>query len=471
MDPLSKTIHKVVATICRHRMIDRGDRVVVAVSGGADSVCLLDVLYRLRERLGITLTVAHFDHGLRPAADGHETQFVRDFAASLHLEVVVSNADPPLDPTSASLEEKARVARYRFLLECQEACGAQRVATGHTLNDQAETVLIRLLRGSGPAGLSGIRPVRGDGIIRPLIQVSRGEIDAYLLEMGLSHVTDASNMESCHLRNDIRLKLIPHLQSYQPRIADILARTADITREENQWLEAQAHAWIQEWGRGGSQETVLSVCRYRELPEAMKNHVVRAALKTVAGSLTRITRGHVEAIRRLTESKRPQAMAMLPGGIHVKRVYDTLNFSKAIPQRPEVYCCFIERPGAFDLDAMGCTVILEEVAPEGISEKPGGSPWTAFFDADCLVFPLMLRNYRHGDRLVPLGMTGRKKLKDLFVDMKIPSHIRSRIPVLAQRDQVIWVCGLRMDDRFKVTPHTRRVLKITLEGAAPMRPV
>jgi len=468
MDPVHKMIKKVTATISRFRMIDRGDRVVTAVSGGADSVCLLDVLHRLRESLGISLIVAHFDHGLRPNADDDETRFVEGLAASRQVDVVVGKADPPLDSKAASLEEKAREARYQFLQGCMHASRAQKIATGHTLNDQAETVLMRLLRGSGPAGLSGIQPTRKGGIIRPLIQVSRAEIDGYLRESGLSHVTDASNLETRHLRNEIRLNLIPQLQTYQPNIIELLGRTADIIREENEWMDAQAKAWLSACAVMGPEGCILPVSRFGQLPEALKAHVVRAALGKVAGTLRRIGLDHIRAIKRLSGSEKPQATAKLPGDLWVRRVYNNLVFSKAISPPPET-CCFIERTGSFYVDGPGYTVILEEVEPGRLSHDLGGSPWTASFDADRVVFPLMLRNFRPGDRFVPFGMKGHKKLKDLFVDMKIPSHIRSRIPVLVQRDRLIWVCGLRIDDRFKVTPNTRRILKITLEGAAPMR--
>jgi tRNA(Ile)-lysidine synthase len=470
MHIVKKVVKKVEATISRYRMIKPGDRLVAAVSGGADSVCLLDVLHHMKKGLGLTLIVAHFNHGLRPDADEDETRFVRDLAASLDLDVVVSKADPPLDPRGPSLEEKARGLRYRFLREVREGCAAQKIATGHTLNDQAETVLMRLLRGSGPPGLSGIQPVRKGGIIRPLIEVTREDILTYLDNRKLQHITDPSNVETRHLRNDIRLHLIPRLETYQPRIIEILGRTADITREENRWLTAEARAWIGEWGQTGpGNETILPVTRFRELPEALKNHVVREALKMAAGSLRRISLAHIDAIKRLAVSGKPQVRVMLPHRLLIRRAYERLIFSKEVRGPADEYCCFIERTGTFHMDAPGCTLILEEMETEALSGLDDG-PWSVCLDADQIIFPLLLRNFRPGDRFIPLGMKGHKKVKDFFVDMKIPSDIRSRIPVLTQGDQLIWVCGLRMDDRFKVTPRTRRVLKVAFGGAGPVLP-
>jgi tRNA(Ile)-lysidine synthase len=469
MDPVNRIVRKVETTVSRYGMIARGDRVVVAVSGGADSVCLLDILHGLKGALDMMLTVAHFDHGLRPGADDHETEFVRALAASLHLDIVVKRADPPLDPGGASLEEKARELRYGFLREVKEGCGARKIATGHTLNDQAETVLMRLLRGSGPEGLSGIRPARKNGIIRPLIGLTREEILSYLRQRRLAHVTDASNFEPACLRNSIRLDLLPRLRTYQPRIVEILDRTAEIARADNEWLNDQAGSWIAEWRQTGpGNETILPISRFRELPEALKNHVVRETLKSVAGNLRRIGLAHIEAVKRLTHSTRPQVQVTLPNRIRVRKAYERLIFSKGVSPPADTYCACIEGTGSFHMDVLGCTLTLEEMETGGSPQELEAGPWTACVDADRIVFPLMLRNFRPGDRFVPLGMKGHKKLKDFFVDMKIPSDVRARIPLLAQGDQLIWVCGLRMDDRFKVTSSTRRVLRASLDVSGSM---
>jgi tRNA(Ile)-lysidine synthase len=446
-------------------MIGPGEDVVAAVSGGADSVCLLDALHRLQKDLGMTLTVAHFDHGLRPDADADETRLVRELAASRGLKVVVKKAAPPLDPNSASLEEKARECRYRFLQEVKTACGAHKTATGHTRNDQAETVLMRLLRGSGMEGLSGIRPVRRDGIIRPLIAVTRDEVIAYLRHRQLPYATDASNFESIYLRNRIRLHLLPQLEAYQPRIIEILGRTADIAREDNEWMDEHAGEWIAQWGESGSDGPVLPVSRFRQLPEAVQNHVVRAALRATTGNLRRMGRVHIQAVKRLAGSHRPQAEVTLPNGFMVRKVYDRLIFSKGGPPPADSYCIFIERPGAFYLDAPGCSLTVEKMEAERSLKIPEPDPWTAYLDADRIDFPLMLRNFQPGDRFVPLGMKGHKKIKDFFVDMKIPADVRARIPLLLTKTSVIWVCGLRLDDRFKVTSSTRRVLKVAFGEA------
>jgi len=464
MDPVKKIVKKVENTIIGYRMLERGDRVIVAVSGGADSVCLLDILFTLKEILGIELVVAHFDHGLRPDEDEYETDFVKSLAESFDCNFTTKKAARSIKPGRASLEEKARDIRYRFLNKVKAQFSAQKIATGHNLNDQAETVLMRLLRGSGPSGLSGIPPVRDTHIIRPLIEVTRNEIESYLSGKRLSHITDSSNFETRHLRNEIRLNLLPQLEKYQPKIVEILGRTARITREENIWLEGKAERWIKKWAETGSgNEIVLPLSRFKGLPEPLKNHVLRQALKTTAGSLRRISLRNIDAIKLVAEGSKPQAEITLPNILAVKREYDRLIFLKSKPEIPERFCYIMDGPGAFDLETLGCTLKLEEVERKTLAKLTTAS-WTACLDADLITYPLMLRNFRAGDRFVPLGMTGHKKLKSLFIDMKIPSHVREQIPILTQENEPIWVCGLRIDDRFKVTSTTKRVLKITFDA-------
>ena len=463
MNTVRDIINKVDNTISKYRMIRHGDRVIVAVSGGVDSVCLLDVLHRLKELLGIELVVAHFDHGLRPGEDTSETEFVKSLAASFDCDFVTKKADPDLRPETASLEERARDLRYRFLKEVKDQFSAQKIALGHNLNDQAETVLMRLLRGSGPSGLSGIPPVRDTHIIRPLIEVTRSQIESYLSNSGLTHITDSSNSETRYVRNEIRLNLLPQLEKYQPKIVEILGRTAAIMREENTWLEAKATRWLRKWAEKDSNgEIVLPLIRFKGLPELLQNHVIRQALKRKGRSLRRISLSNIDAIKRIATGSKPQAEITLPNMLVVKKVYDRLVFSKSKSEPPKRFCYVIDKPGAFDLETLGGAIQLEEVERKALV-KLKTSAWTACLDADRITYPLMLRNFRPGDRFVPLGMTGHKKLKSFFIDMKIPSHVRARIPILTQRNKPIWICGLRIDDRFKVSSNTRRVLRVTFD--------
>lgn len=464
MDFIKEIIKKVRHTIFRHDMINRGDRVIVAVSGGPDSVCLLDILVGFRTELVIELVVAHFNHGLRPDEDEAETKFVKSLAASLKLPFETKKADPSLARGVASQEERARLARYQFLEEVKEEFSAERIAVGHNLNDQAETVLIRLLRGSGPSGLSGIPPCRDEKIIRPLIEISRGEIESYLEQRGLTHVTDSSNLLTRYLRNRIRIELLPMLRKYQPRIVELLGQTAEVMRNDETWLAAKAEEWVEgasETGNDG--EIGIPLSSFKMLPDALKSRIIRHALSITGGGLRRVNLRHIKAINQMAMGEKPQAFINLPNSITVRKVYDSLLFSPAKEKRAEGFCYLFDGPGRFRLAALGRSISVEEVGKAALSEI-GASPWTAFLNADRLSYPLMIRNFRPGDKFVPFGMSGHKKLKEFFIDLKVPSKVRAQTPVLIYRDTPIWVCGLRIDDRFKVTPDTKKILKVTFDA-------
>lgn len=465
MDSIKETIKKVRHTISKYNMIKHGDRVIVAVSGGPDSVCLLDIMYELKKKLGIELVVAHFDHGLRPDEDKAETGFVESLAVSLNLPFESKRADPNMDIGGASVEERARNARYQFLEEVKNRFSAEKIAVGHNLNDQAETVLIRLLRGSGPLGLAGIPPCRDNEIIRPLIEVTRGKIESYLKHKGLIYVTDPSNLETRYFRNKVRLELLPQLKKYQPRIVELLGQTADVMRNDEAWLTDKAEEWIKVATQACNDEEIqIPLSSFIMLPESLKNRVIRYSLKKTGGSLRRVSLRHIEAINKMAVGEKPQALVNLPNSVTARKVYDRLVFTAAKDKGPEDFCYFLDGPGTFELTALGRTISLEELEKVPLSDIEA-SQWTAYLNADHLSYPLMIRNFRPGDKFIPFGMRGHRKIKNFFIDLKVPSKDRAQTPILIHRDAPIWVCGLRIDNRFKVTPDTRKVLKATVSVA------
>ncbi|MBW2349298.1 MAG: tRNA lysidine(34) synthetase TilS [Deltaproteobacteria bacterium] len=455
---------KSLKTIRKYGLLERGDRAVAAVSGGADSVCLLHVLHALRERLGVEVVAAHFDHGLRPAEDPAETRFVVRLARDLGVPIHVGKAVPGALQGSGSLEEQARQARYEFLDRVRNEVGARRIATAHHLDDQAETVLMRLLRGSGVSGLSGIRPLREDGVIRPLLEVTRREILRYLDRHGLDHVEDSSNLDSRFLRNRIRMEILPRLESIQPRITRILGKTAEIMRIQEECLEAWAERWLGEHGKelsGGGFH--CPVQHLNALPQALRATVIRRAVRRVQGDLRAVGLNHVEAVAALAGGARPQATLDLPRGLVVRRSYGDLFFSRPETRRGEPGFEYpIPEPGSYDLDPPGVRIIVEERSG-GIPRTLEASSRVAYLDADRLGYPLTVRSFRPGDRFRPLGMKGTKKVKDLFVDLKMPAEKRRKTPLLTHGDRIVWVCGVRIDERYKLTDETRRVVKITME--------
>jgi tRNA(Ile)-lysidine synthase len=443
-------------------MISEGDSVIVAVSGGSDSVCLLRVLYELKDELHIHLLVAHFDHGLRPAEDEFETAFVRGLAESLDLPFETAKGHLLAKRTPGSREEVARNARYAFLERVREKRKAQKIALGHNLNDQAETILMRLLRGSGPSGLTGIPPCRDGSIIRPLIEVKRPEIENYLKARNLPSVTDSSNLKTDYLRNKIRLEFMPLLEEEQPQLGHLLGQTAEILRDEDEYLERIAAAWLAKNMDLSSHHTFrLPINSFLGLPVALRRRVIRNVIGKVKKDLRRISWDHIEAIQRLARAEKPQAALNLPGRLTVKRTYDHLIFSASVKRNPLPFHYTLHGPGTYDLKEIGRSLSVEEIKNRrGLRLR--GSKRTAFLDAEKLRCPLTLRTFKAGDRFIPFGMRGHKKLKDLFVDLKVPLEQRYSTPILCCDDIPVWVCDFRIDDRFKVTAETKKVMKLVL---------
>ena len=458
----NEIMKKVRKTIAAHGMLDKGDRVIVAVSGGPDSVCLLHVLSALQEDFSLDLAVAHIDHGLRPREDEAETEFVQQMARSMDLPFESARWTSSTGPGSASLEERARDARYAFLEELRGRLRAGKIALGHNLNDQAETVLMRLLRGSGPSGLAGIPPVRESLYIRPLLDLNREDILAYLESHSLSYVTDSSNLQTESLRNEIRLEWMPRLLKLQPRLVEHLGNLAGVLREENRYMDQQAEVWADQTAKKPTaHEVAVPVPALLALPAALRNRVIRFILGKVKEDLRRIDQDHIRAVYGLAAGERPQGRLDLPQGLRVERTYDTLLVTRVPPRDYPTFSYDLEGPGKIYIAEIerSITISISQEKPEQLADT---SPDTAYLDGDKLRFPLVLRNFEPGDRFIPLGMPGHRKVKDFFIDLKIPSQERASTPILLYQQKPVWICGLRIDDRFKVTPGTRKVLKATL---------
>jgi tRNA(Ile)-lysidine synthase len=419
------------------------------------------VLYRLSDQFGLQLVVAHFDHGWRPQEDERETELVRSLALSLGLPFEMEKSLSRMKKGRLSLEEYARNRRYEFLERVREKHLANRIALGHHLHDQAETFLMRLLRGSGVSGLAAIPPTR-DNVIRPLIETTRHEIELYVRNIGLSFATDSSNLNVDLFRNRIRLELLPLLLQYQPRLVEHLGETTSSLREESEFLDSLSAEWIgKEAGLVSNQKISIPLQPFLALSAVLRKRIIRKILITVRGSVRRIGRNHILAIDQLAGSTQPQGRLSLPDRLIVKRTYDCLHFIREDEGTAEGFCYCLDGPGTLFIREIG-KFLNVAVRDKGEKWSPPVSPWSAVLDAEKACFPLVVRNFRPGDRFVPLGMKGHKKLKDFFVDLKAPFEVRRTTPILLQQDTPVWVAGYRIDERFKVIPTTRLVLEAKL---------
>ena len=462
-------------TIRKHAMLSPGDGVLAAVSGGPDSVALLHLLDRLKSEFDLRLEVAHVDHGMRGRESKEDARFVARMADRLGLPFHVKAIDLPklkAERGKGNLEALAREERYRFLAETAARRGLEQIATGHTRDDQAETVLMRFFRGSGRKGLGAMAPVsklggslRGEvRLIRPLIETSREDVEKYLAAEKLKFRLDRTNLDPALVRNWIRLDLLPRLRKRLDRGLDLrLVRMAEALRDEEEFLEGLTRSLLPQIARDGN----LLRGPLLEQPRAMQRRLVRLWLKDALGSLRGVDLDHVEAVLGLVFDGPPQGRVALPGGREAARLYDVLSLEKKGRARGAArYSYPLPLGGEVAIPEAGMKISSARGAPSGA--RPGND-FEALFDAGALPETLTARNFRPGDRFQPLGMQGRKKLKDLFIEKKVPLGARAALPLLLAGEKILWVPGCGRSRIAKIGPATREVLKVTLSplGALP----
>ncbi len=459
MNPLVLAVRK---TIQKYDMLQAGDRVVVGVSGGADSVALLHALWELRGELRVSLMVAHLDHGLRPEGE-KEAAFVRKMTGKLGAPFHWGKAEVKshMEESGLSVQEAAREVRYKFLAGVAKKNRASKIALGHTADDQAESVVMRLLRGSGTRGLSGIPPVRDGLYIRPLIEVWREEVESFLQEKRIPFLTDPSNQSLHYLRNRVRHELLPVLGQYNPRVCQVLVQMADLFRaEEEFWQKHLTEKFPGVLRSQRKEHLILDVAALLSQPLPIRLRCLRHAIEKVQGHLRRVNLSHIWAIHALLEGLDPNKTIRLPQGLVVTRAYQGLHFSRTQEDSPP-FEHIVLGPGYVEIPEVGRGVRFE-TQPRKRKVVYEESPNVALLDFDGLDFPLTLRSFRPGDRLQPLGMEGVKKVKDLFIDCKIPALLRKRVPLLFCGDRLLWVAGVRIDHRARLKPETQRILRAEL---------
>jgi tRNA(Ile)-lysidine synthase len=480
-------------TIEAYGLFGRGDGVVVGVSGGPDSLCLLHVLRCLREVYDLCLYVAHLHHGARGADADADAAFVVGLAAEWGLPVVVERQDVPALAREHRLafEEAARRVRYAFLARMAGEVGAGKIAVGHNADDQAETVLMHLLRGAGPAGLRGMLPAArlmeyrllapflpeampGLRIVRPLLEVTRVEIERYCAAHGLEPRFDRSNLDTTYYRNRLRRELLPLLADYNPNIRARLCHTAAVVAADYELLvELRERAWEQVVREERATAVEFDREAWRALPLALQRATLRRAAYRLRASLRDVDFCHVESARRVALEGETGAEATLPKGLVLTVGYEMLVVGEAgdagpPPDEPLLWGdepLAVRLPGGTRLAESGWTLVAEVLTEWDAGQIAAGPhPWTAWFDADALGDPLVLRTRLRGDRFRPRGMGGRgAKLSAFMINVKIPRAWRDRVPLLVAGGDIVWVCGRRIGEGVAVGTETRRVARFRFE--------
>ncbi|MFC1856581.1 tRNA lysidine(34) synthetase TilS [Thermodesulfobacteriota bacterium] len=455
-------------------MLQKRDAILVGVSGGSDSVALLHVLLSLAARFSLQLGVAHLNHCLRGKESDRDAEFVATLTEKLNLACWIKKIDVSAYQRSCrlSIEEAGRQVRYAFLNETADNNQYNKIAVGHHADDNAELVLMNLLRGSGLRGMAGIPPVREGKIIRPLIMQTKAEIMQFVDEERLSFVSDTSNQDIRFLRNKLRHHLMPLLRTeYNPNITATINRFAAIVREEDSWLSTEALRMLESAAlRMNSKQISLSIVRLRQLPLAVRRRVLRWVVKKIKGDLRRIRFSHTDAVVDLIDSGPASASLDLPNRIKVRREGNILFFSKepgdlrvlgreSDHEAPVSYEYTLHHPAAIRIPEAGIQLNFTELKIKNLVNVRLTGHRVAFFDMDKMNFPLIIRNVQPGDRFIPMGMPGTQKIKKFFINSKIPRAERRRCPVLLSQGKIIWVIGHRITDDVKVTPVTQNVMK------------
>ncbi|WP_129125715.1 tRNA lysidine(34) synthetase TilS [Geomonas oryzae] len=454
-----------LAKVRNQNLFSTGETVVVAVSGGADSVALLDILTRLdTERL--KLIVAHLNHCLRGAESNEDERFVADLAARYHIPFLSIRVDVASFAAAEglSLEDAGRQARYAFFREVARRHGATSIALAHHMDDQAETVLIRLLRGSGGAGLSAMSAVGGNMLKRPLLKVTRAELERYLRERDLSWRTDSTNADTAILRNSIRHELIPLLKKYNPKVTERLAATAEILASDEELLEQLTDATFKRLARSEDESVRLGIASLLGERRGLRLRLYRHVLRELRGDLMRIALTHLDAIDRLVVSSRPNASLNLPDELRVERSYDELRFTCVAKPTEQNWEVTISGEGSYPLPN-GMTLNVQRVPRP--ADLVTGSEKIAYVSAEAAPFPWLVRPFAAGDRFTPLGLNGSQKVKELFINKKLPPHERSRVPLVFSDGDVIWVAGVRLAEKGRVKPTAGAVLRLEILEITP----
>jgi tRNA(Ile)-lysidine synthase len=456
--------------------------VLVACSGGADSVALLHLLSSTRQELGLRLGVAHLHHGLRGADADADAEYVAALAARLELPLVSERADVPAlaRETGQSLEAAARSARYEFLERAAEAGEWERVALAHTASDRVETVLLNLLRGSGLHGLRGMPAARGR-FIRPLLTAWRVETEAYCAALDLRPRVDRSNLDPEHAtRNRVRLELLPLLRDqYNPAADEALLRLAEAVEEELEWTEPQVEALAERGialapcppplaGEGGGEGSVeIDLAALVGAPAGLRYRLLRAAWARVSGESWDLSAADYRALDHLAGHGQTGSELALPRDIVAQMGYTDMSLIPGAGGRtspPPLESHLLADEGATALPEVGLTVRVERTA-RPLGELGDARRCQILIDGACVVWPLRVRGWELGDRLVPLGMSGHRKVQDVFTDNKVPRAQRGRVPLVVDaQGEIVWVVGHALSERVKVTDETREFVRITVEA-------
>ncbi|MCQ2015867.1 tRNA lysidine(34) synthetase TilS [Clostridium butyricum] len=457
---------KVMSYIKDNNLIKSGDKVLVALSGGPDSVCLLNILYNLKAELNIEIGAAHLNHLLRDKDAFEDEEYVKTLCKSLDIPCFVKRVDinKYSKDKKMSSEMAGRDARYNFFDDIVKDEGYTKIATAHNANDQAETILFRLMRGSGIEGLCGIK-VRRDKIIRPILCLSRKEVEEYIEINNLKPRIDKTNFEKIYNRNKIRLDMIPYIkENFNEDIIQTLNRMSVLLQKDNEFIENSARSFYEKHCIEQSDYFIIKKEMF-DNKEAVVTRVIRYALTNFSKTHYDFEMKHIYEICNLAKNNSGKAID-LPNKIYAENIYGDIYIKERIninnidvKQEIVVNKNEINGKKIFFNDENIKFSVLKNDSNLDLNQNN----FIKYFDFDKINDSISLRKRKNGDKIIPLGMKGSKKIKDLFIDMKVPKEERDCIPLLCFDENISWIVGIRVSEEYKITNKTKNILRVIVE--------
>lgn len=457
---------KVMSYIKDNNLIKSGDKVLVALSGGPDSVCLLNILYNLKAELNIEVGAAHLNHLLRDKDAFEDEEYVKTLCKSLDIPCFVKRVDinKYSKDKKMSSEMAGREARYNFFDDIVKDEGYTKIATAHNANDQAETILFRLMRGSGIEGLCGIK-VRRDKIIRPILCLSRKEVEEYIEINNLKPRIDKTNFEKIYNRNKIRLDMIPYIkENFNEDIIQTLNRMSVLLQKDNEFIENSARSFYEKHCIEQSDYFIIKKEMF-DNKEAVVTRVIRYALTNFSKTHYDFEMKHIYEICNLAKNNSGKAID-LPNKIYAENIYGDIYIKERIninniDVKQEIVVNKNEIKGKkifFDNENIEFSLLKNDS-----NLDLNQNNLIKYFDFDKINDSISLRKRKNGDKIIPLGMKGSKKIKDLFIDMKVPKEERDCIPLLCFDENISWIVGIRVSEEYKITNKTKNILRVIVE--------
>ncbi|MFC1856301.1 tRNA lysidine(34) synthetase TilS, partial [Thermodesulfobacteriota bacterium] len=455
-------------TIAEHNMFSRGDSVLIALSGGIDSTVMTHLMNALREKYDLTLYAFHLNHKLRADEADREAEFVKKLCNELRIEAFIEEYDVATyaKEHGLSIQVAARDIRYERLNAIRTEKSIDKIATAHNADDRVETVLIRLIRGTAGANISGISPVRDGHIIRPLINSFRKEIAAFSTENKITYMEDSSNAKTTYLRNRVRHMLVPYLRErFNENIEESILNFARVMKPESDYLKKCAdEVFSEEVTESSDGALAFSIKRLKDIDEALRSRIITTAFYKTAPATNPLTYKHVTKVDEIIVSDKPNMSYDLPGGVTLKKSYDKLMFTRTVPPLAQDYEYEHNLNDATYIKEAQVTIRSEVVSAEDaldlIKNKKANEE---FVDTSALIFPINIRNFHTGDVITPLNLNGTKKVKDIFINKKITIDKRRTTPILVSNGVIFSIPTITLAETVKVTKGCKNVVKFTMK--------